>query len=377
MHSQALSLADAQAAAPFDPEVSTMAAEELSGTQVPGTPDSPSSSPVEAAESEEQILTTKRELRKILREDSNWSPRSILITALTGVSAALISTQLNGIVSSVVLIAIMAFITASISEIYRVFLALTGLGARKAAARAAKVIPLPLAPGSTPQPADSPGLTDPITEALEAVTGPYHLDELQEAQHPGIFRRMGYHIRNYGKANPFLWLVVLFFGIAATTLSVTYLLTDGEPPRIINRTVVTQQELSDSDRAAIVAEAKRQALAELQREQKSQPSAVPEAPTTVTPRSVEESLSSLQSQLSTMEQEIDGLKASQSTPIPTSAPPSSSSSASQKPLLDRISKLETERDSLSKQLQELEDRLAADEAAQDAAEGPNGTQTTQ
>jgi len=354
-----------------------MAAEELSGTQVPGTPDSPSSSPVEAAESEEQILTTKRELRKILREDSNWSPRSILITALTGVSAALISTQLNGIVSSVVLIAIMAFITASISEIYRVFLALTGLGARKAAARAAKVIPLPLAPGSTPQPADSPGLTDPITEALEAVTGPYHLDELQEAQHPGIFRRMGYHIRNYGKANPFLWLVVLFFGIAATTLSVTYLLTDGEPPRIINRTVVTQQELSDSDRAAIVAEAKRQALAELQREQKSQPSAVPEAPTTVTPRSVEESLSSLQSQLSTMEQEIDGLKASQSTPIPTSAPPSSSSSASQKPLLDRISKLETERDSLSKQLQELEDRLAADEAAQDAAEGPNGTQTTQ
>lgn len=352
-----------------------MAEEEFSRAQSTGTPDASPASPPEMADSQESLLTTKRELRKILREDSNWSPRSILITALTGVSAALVSTQLTGIVSSVVLIAIMAFVTASISEIYRVFLALTGLGARKAAARAAKVIPLPLAPGTTPQPADSgpallAGSSDPITEALEAVTGPYHLNELQEAQHPGIFRRVGYHIRNYGKANPFLWLVVLFFGIAATTLSVTYLLTDGEPPRIINRTVVTQQELSDSDRAAIVAEAKKQALAELQKEQKSQPSAVPSAPTTTTPRSVEESLSSLQSQLTAMEQELNGLRSSQPSSNPTSSPSSSVSTSDQKALLDRISKLEAERDSLSKDLQALEDRVAADEAAQ----GPTGAQ---
>jgi len=359
-----------------------MATEELPRTQVPGTPEPTPSSPVEPGEAEEQVFATKRELRKILREDSNWSPRSILITALTGVSAALVSTQLTGIVSSVVLIAIMAFVTASISEIYRVFLALTGLGARKAAARAAKVLPLPLAPGSTPQPADSgpalPASSDPITEALEAVTGPYHLDELQEAQHPGIFRRMGYHIRNYGKANPFLWLVVLFFGIAATTLSVTYLITDGEPPRIINRTVVTQQELSDSDRAAIVAEAKKQALAELQKQQqKSQPSTAPSSPSTVTPRSVEESLSSLQSQLSAMEQEIDGLKGSQPTASPTSSPSSGMSSSDQKALLDRISKLESERDSLSKELQDLEARVAADEAARGSTGAQSSTQDGQ
>jgi len=358
-----------------------MAAEELPSAQSTGTPDSPPSSPLEAADSQEQILTTKRELRKILREDSNWSPRSILITALTGVSAALISTQLTGIVSSVVLIGIMAFVTASISEIYRVFLALTGLGARKAAAQAARVIPLPLAPGVTQQTVDSDpapaGASDPITEALEAVTGPYHLDELQEAQQPGIFRRMGYHIRNYGKANPFLWLVVLFFGIAATTLSVTYLITDGQPPRIINRTVVTQQELSDSDRAAIVAEAKKQALAELQKEQRSQPSAAPSAPSTVTPRSVEESLSSLQSQLTAMEQKIDGLKSSEPAPSSTSSPSSSFSSSDQKALLDRISKLETERDGLSKDLQALEDRVAADEASSGTTGAQNDTQTTQ
>jgi len=353
-----------------------METEELPRAQRIETPEIPPSSPDEVEESRQQLIATKRELRKILREDSNWSPRSILITALTGVSAALISTQLNGIVSSVVLIAIMAFITASISEIYRVFLALTGLGARKAAARAVKVLPL-VPPTRELSGSDPDEAIRPITEAIEAVTGPYHLDELQEAEHPGIFRRAGYHIRNYGKANPFLWLVVLFFGIAATTLSVTYLVTDGEPPRVINRTVVTQQELSDSDRAAIVAEAKKQALAELQQEQKAQPSSAPSSPSTTTPLSVEESLRSLQSQLTTMESELGTLKQSQPNPTPTSSPSSGMSASDQKALLDRISKLETERDTLTKQLQELEDRLAADEAAQDAAEGPNGTKTTQ
>lgn len=352
-----------------------MEAEELSRPQNGGSSEIPSTSAEETSEQDGEMLTTKRELRKILREDSNWSPRSILITALTGISAALISTQLTGIVSSVVLIAIMAFITASISEIYRVFLALTGLGARKAAARAAKVLPL----GVLPQENGSlvlEGTDRPITEALEVVTGPYRLDAIQEAEHPGALKRIGYHIRNYGKANPFLWLVVLFFGIAATTLSVTYLLTDGEPPRIINRTVVTQQSLSDSDRSAIVAEAKKQALAELQKES-SQSSSTSSTATTEVPQSVTDSLSSLKSQLTAMENEISTLQENQPTSNPTSSPSSSTYASDQKALLSRITKLEAERDSLSKELEELEARVTADEAAQSSTGSQNGTQTTQ
>lgn len=109
--------------------------------QTEGSPE-PTDAPASqesAAKSEE--LTARKELRKIFREDSNWSLRSILITALTGVSVAVISTQLTGLVSSMVLIAIMAFVSASVSEIYRVFLALTGLGARKAAVRASRISP--------------------------------------------------------------------------------------------------------------------------------------------------------------------------------------------------------------------------------------------
>lgn len=346
-----------------------METEELPRAQSDRSNDLPLSSAGETRGTDEPILTTKRELRKILREDSNWSPRSILITALTGVSAALISTQLTGIVSSVVLIGIMAFITASISEIYRVFLALTGLGARKAAARAAKVLPLVPVPQGGVSPEEA---VRPITEAIEAVTGPYHLDELQEAEHPGIFRRMGYHIRNYGKANPFLWLVVLFFGIAATTLSVTYLVTDGEPPRIINRTVVTQQELSSSDRASIVAEAKKQALAELQKEQKTVPTAAPTTTVTEVPQSLSDELTSMGSQLTAMEKQLNELKADQPETSPSSTP--QPPGTDQQALLKRIGNLEAERDELTERLSELEAKVSADEAARDSTQGSQTVQ---
>lgn len=310
---------------------------------------SPASSPAQAAvsASAEEIsgvdeLTAKRELRKILREDSNWSLRSIVVTALTGVSVAVISTQLTGLVSSFVLIAIMAFITASVSEIYRVFLALTGFGARKAAARAAKVLPLTAAEQKAVDRVEE----DPVTEALDVVTSAYRLSEEQEARHPGLLRRISYRLKNYGKANPFLWLVVLFLGIAVTTISVTYLVTDGQPPQIIQRTVVATEELSAEDRAAIVAEAKEQALAELRAESSSQQAPVE------SDGSAQDELNGMADRLSAMESELDGLRAPQPTPSPSPPLPDQS-------LLDRISKLEAERDALAKRIAELETKLAA------------------
>lgn len=295
----------------------------------------------EILQSDDVPLSTKRELRKILREDSNWSLRSITITALTGVSAAVIATQLNGIVSSMVLIAIMAFITASVSEIYRVFLALTGFGAKKAAAKAAKVLPLTAAEQRAAQEASE---TDPVTEALEVVTSAYRLSEEQEAKHPGILRRISYRLKNYGKANPFLWLVVLFLGIAITTVSVAYLVTDGQPPQIIQRTVVATEEIAAEDRAAIVAEAKEQALEELRADEPTS------RVTTVPDQSTVDELSGMGDRLSAMETEIGELGAAQPTPSPT---------LPDQTLLDRIAKLEAERDALTKRIEELEAKVAA------------------
>lgn len=309
---------------------------------------------------EELPLSTKRELRKILREDSNWSLRSIVITALTGVSVAVISTQLTGLVSSMVLIAIMAFISASMSEIYRVFLALTGFGAKKAAAQAAKVLPLTAAEQRAAQ---EVGEADPVTEALEVVTSAYRLSEEQEARHPGLLRRFSYRLKNYGKANPFLWLVVLFLGIAITTLSVAYLVTDGQPPQIIQRTVSVTENLSAEDRAAIVAEAKEQALAEL-KVQDTDSARQPVA----TDQPMLDELSGLSDRLSAMETELGEIGTVQ--PAPGPIPPDQA-------LLDRIAKLEAERDTLTKRIAELEAKVAASAGAPAATGGtavsPNST----
>ena len=314
-----------------------MESKDLSAASSPEQTAAPSSAE-ETSRADE--LTARKELRKILREDSNWSLRSIVVTALTGVSVAVISTQLTGLVSSFVLIAIMAFITASVSEIYRVFIALTGFGARKAAAQAAKVLPLTAAEQKAAERVEE----NPATEALAVVTSAYRLSEEQEARHPGLLRRISYRLKNYGKANPFLWLVVLFLGIAVTTISVTYLVTDGKPPQIIQRTVVATEELSAEDRAAIVAEAKQQALEEL----RSEPS--DSQNTTVIPdQSTTDELSSISEKLLAMEAEMDELQ--KPTPTPSPQPDQS--------LIDRISKLETERDALTKRVAELEAKLAA------------------
>lgn len=315
-----------------------MESQDLSAASSPEQTAAPSSSD-ETPKVDE--LTARKELRKILREDSNWSLRSIVITALTGVSVAVISTQLTGLVSSFVLIAIMAFITASVSEIYRVFIALTGFGARRAAAQAARVLPLTVSEQKAAEQVEE----NPATEALAVVTSAYRLSEEQEARHPGLLRRISYRLKNYGKANPFLWLVVLFLGIAVTTISVTYLVTDGKPPQIIQRTVVATEELSAEDRAAIVAEAKQQALEEL----RSEPSESQNTTTVIPDQSTADELSSISEKLLAMEAEMDELQRSAPTPSPQP----------DQALLDRISKLETERDALTKRVAELEAKLAA------------------
>ena len=323
------------------------------------------SAPLSAEDSSQptpsEVASAKRELRKILREDSNWSIRSIAITALTGVSVAVIATQLNGLVSSFVLIAVMAFITASVSEIYRVFLALTGFGAKRAAAKAARVIPLlPAEQRATARSelseridGDSETREDknPITDALHVVTDAYRLNPEQEAGGPNGLQRFLYRLRNYGRANPFLWLVVLFLGIALTTVSVAYLVTDGEPPRIIQRTVVQTEEIPEEDRAAIVNEAKDRALDELDTQQPTADPTTPAPSPTVDQATLDE-LTAISDRLTAMETDMATLQAPAAVPTP-------SSDQDMESLRQRLSGLETERDELRLRVDELEESLSA------------------
>lgn len=300
---------------------------------------------------------TRKELKKILREDSNWSLKSITITALTGVSVAIISTQLTGLVSSMVLIAVMAFITASVSELYRIFIALTGLGAKKAAAI---VLPLQdeeeakIAHNVEPEKlkeeledakqTSSGGKPDPVTAAIKVVSNAYKLNTEQKSEDPGIFRKLLYHFKNYTIANPFLLLVVLFLGIAISTVAATYIISDGEPPQIIEKTMVKQERLSTTDRSEIVQEAKAAALEELRTEISGSSA---QTINTVDPAE----LSSIQEKLATLELELEGVDRAVSTPTPT-PPPSES-----RDILDRVKELEKEKAFLEDRIAKLEAEL--------------------
>lgn len=299
-------------------------------------------------DSVDEAKITRKELRKILREDSNWSLKSIAITALTGVSVAVISTQLTGLVSSMVLIAVMAFITASVSELYRIFIALTGLGAKKAAAR---VLPTQDAETKSDQHenidsnTEAKSKSDPVTSAIEVVSNAYKLNKDQRSEDPGIFRRALYHFKNYTVANPFLLLIVLFLGIAISTVAATYIISDGEPPQIIEKTMVKQERLSNSDRSEIIQEAKNIALKELR-------SQIPDTSPTVSENTDSKELLLVQEKLAALELELKGVDRAVSTPEPTTYP------TDNEDILVRLKELEKEKALLEDRIARLESELS-------------------
>lgn len=226
-------------------------------------------------QTEEEILSTKKQLKKIIREDSNWSLKSISIAGLTGVSVALISTQLTSLVSSLMLIALMAFISATVSEFYRIFVALSTLGAKKVVENAPIQIPLFIAkPGNDEvevksvsldknvegpltrptRPATKPQDTsDPVTAAISVITQAYRVPD-EEAETVGRFKRGLSRVRNYARANPFLMLILLFVGVSLATIGGSYALSNGDP-KTIWRTVVVKEEVSEEQKNELLNQA--------------------------------------------------------------------------------------------------------------------------
>lgn len=293
-----------------------------------------------------EALTTRKQLRKILREDSNWSIRSIFITALTGVSAAIIATQLTGLVSSLVLVALMSFVSASISELYRISLALTGLGAKRAAAITGKRIPS-LTIASSEKETESKQL---MSGAINVVNDAYKLNEEQKAQQVGPLKRGIYHLKNYGKANPFLWLVGIFLLTSVTSISVTYLITDGNPPQIIQRTVIQTEQLSNDDKTAIVTEAKDQALDQLESTDSNR--TVIQVP--AEDQIGSEQLEAISSRLAALEAELAASKDQAPNATQQPSPPVSNDQATISSLQTKLAALQAETDALNKRIIELE-----------------------
>lgn len=229
-------------------------------------------------QTEEEVLSTKKQLKKIIREDSNWSIKSISIAGLTGVSVALISTQLTSLVSSLMLIALMAFISATVSEFYRIFVALSTLGAKKVVENAPIQIPLFIAkpgnddvdvrsvslnkdvegpfPKAAPQTTKPQDTSDPVTAAISVITQAYRVPD-EEAETVGRFKRGLSRVRNYARANPFLMLILLFVGVSLATIGGSYAISNGDP-KTIWQTVVVKEEVSEEQKNELVSEAARE-----------------------------------------------------------------------------------------------------------------------
>ena len=301
-------------------------------------------------------LSTKKQLRKILREDSNWSIKSISIAGMTGVSVALISTQLTSLVSSIVLIAIMAFISATVSEFYRIFVALSTLGAKKVASKT----PLQISnladrtsaqsgnrtsSESSSSSADTSPLSssgnsvstveesDPITDALHVITQAYQLPA-DEEQTVGRFRRGFSRIRNYTRANHFLMLILLFLGVSLATVGASYALSNGDP-KTVWQTIVVKEEVSDVQKKELISEA------------------VKEATPVVTHLVSQSELNSMATEVASLTASVEDLKKALGKMNLDQADAAKDTSSFEK----RVSELEVERGNLARKVSELEAKL--------------------
>lgn len=321
------------------------------------TPEGKIGNPDASEQTEEEILSTKKQLKKIIREDSNWSIKSISIAGLTGVSVALISTQLTSLVSSLMLIAMMAFISATVSEFYRIFVALSALGAKKVVENAPIQVPLFIAkpgnddvsvksvslnkdvagpfPKAAPQVIKSQDTSDPVTAAISVITQAYRVPD-EEAETVGRFKRGLSRVKNYARANPFLMLILLFVGVSLATIGGSYALSNGDP-KTIWQTIVVKEEVSEEQKNELVSEAAKEI-----------------APTVdgLASQSDLDSISveigSLSASVETLRTELDKVSTNQTNP-PTDTQVFES----------RIAELETERAELTDKIAALEARLDA------------------
>lgn len=152
----------------------------------------------------------RRELRKILREDSSLSLLKVSGTALTAVSMALISTQLTSVLNSLALVAIVSIGSAIVNEFYRVVLSVTSLGAKKVIAPIVMTNP----DGSTTE-IPAVQTVEPIPVATAAVS-------LDEAPRTSGKRSVVESIKLYFHRNPLMRMILLFTAVSAVTITANY-----------------------------------------------------------------------------------------------------------------------------------------------------------
>ena len=76
-----------------------------------------------------------RTIKRIVKEESNWSLLKVGTAALTAITMSLISSKLIGVINSLLLVGIISVMTATVSELFRIIFEVTHVGVKTVVAR--------------------------------------------------------------------------------------------------------------------------------------------------------------------------------------------------------------------------------------------------
>lgn len=169
--------------------------------------------------------------KKIVKDGSNFSFLKILITGLTAVTMAVISSKITSTVNSLLLAALVSVGTAIFSEIYRIILSISSAGAKK--------IALPVIEKTEKT------LTEEAEEKPETQT---------EEKETNIFKRFTNIVSVYFKRNPFMRTALLFTAISIVTVGISYFVSHSSetPINTTYTTVQSSENLTEQEKQNII-----------------------------------------------------------------------------------------------------------------------------
>lgn len=168
---------------------------------------------------------SKKDLARAIKEDSYISPAKVVITALTAVSMAIISTKLTTVINGITLAAIIAVGSALVSEAYRIVTALTAHG---------------------------------VVKAVEPIEKKNEIDREREANKTDeqVRRRPRDIVREYFARRKNMQLIALFATTAVLTIGTSFIVAKSmdQPSLVSNNypTEVKAEQLSKAEKQKIV-----------------------------------------------------------------------------------------------------------------------------
>lgn len=165
---------------------------------------------------DQKTSKTKKILHKIVKEDSAFSIIKVIATMLTAVTIAFLSSKLTGYVGTLVLVALLSIGTAILTEIYRIIISITTIGAKTVVKPILRINP------------DGTTTEIPIVKKIEpeskTIIDPDDESETQRSH--GTNKQKHNKIIKYFQRNPIMRFMLLFMLTSVVTIGATYYMTE-------------------------------------------------------------------------------------------------------------------------------------------------------